>query len=303
MNATQEALLDWPAETAVPFDAKTGSLNVPGSNLVLDLHGDPLTAKLVVYSDGNHHMALLETLAAFVEREPDVVDVFYATTPPRVISEALAEGHISTGNVRLSLKPHVFISPGDVLDGLHADGLIGPHAPVMQSRSLSILVAKGNPKSVGSAADLLNGTARLAISNPVTEKASFSVYEAALLAVGAAEGRDEAEIGAFLRSDAVAKSQIIHHREIPQILASGLADASLIYHHLALRYCRIFPDRFDLVEMDIAALPEPERFVTAYHLGLVDGGGDYGAAFAEFYKSETAADIYRRHGLGPVENA
>jgi len=37
---------------------------------------------LVVFSDGNHHMALGECVARFLAAYPDAGDVFYTTTPP-----------------------------------------------------------------------------------------------------------------------------------------------------------------------------------------------------------------------------
>ena len=55
-------MLVWPEETVFPGRGDMPKWCHTGSNLCLDFHGDPLTAKLVVFSDGNHHMALMETL-------------------------------------------------------------------------------------------------------------------------------------------------------------------------------------------------------------------------------------------------
>ncbi len=297
MNADSDNTLPWPMEVAVPAGEVEAELYVPGSNLVLDLHGDPMRARLNVFSDGNHHMALEKTLQAFVSEEPAVEDVFYATTPPRVIADALKGDGIRIGNLRLSVKPHIFISPGDVLETLHSQGLIGPHQPAMRSRTLAILVRKGNPKNISSPDQLLGPAIRLAISNPVTEKASFSVYAEALCAIGELMGQSAEDTETHLRSERVAHSQIIHHREVPQILASGQADASLIYYHLALRYTRIFPDIFDLIELDIRGLPDPERFITTYHISVVGDGGEFGEKFLAFFTSGQAADIYASQGL------
>jgi len=292
-------VLEWPAEVAVPLADDQVCLYSPGSNLVLDLHGDPTVAKLVVFSDGNHHMALADTCAAFVAEVPEVGDVFYATTPPRIISQALKSGKISTGNISLGLTPHVFISPGDVLEGLLQTGLAGPHKAIMRSSGLAILIAKGNPKKIIGPGDLLNQDVRMAISNPDTETASFTVYEAALCAYARREGRSENAVSNYLKSELVTKSTAIHHREIPDIISTGAADASLIYYHLALRYTRIFPDRFELIEIDSASLPDPERFITTYHIALVGSGGAYGARFVQFFGSDPVASIYRSHGLQP----
>ena len=301
MSTDSANALPWPLEAALPASELEAELHVPGSNLVLDLHGDPLRARLNVFSDGNHHMALEQALQAFVSEEADVEDIFYATTPPRVIIDALKGDGIRVGNLRLSVKPHIFISPDDVLEALHKQGLIGPHQPVMRSRTLAILVRKKNPKNINSPEQLLDPAIRLALSNPITEKASFGVYAAALCSIGEMAGKPAADTEAYLCSDQVAHSQIIHHREVPQILASDLADASLIYYHLALRYTRIFPDTFDLIELDVRELPDPDRFVTTYHMSVVGDGGEFGEKFQAFFKSATVADIYASHGLQPLD--
>jgi len=54
-------VLDWPSETVLAED-KIEQWHQPVSNRVLDFHGDPIKANLVVFSDGNHHMALLQSL-------------------------------------------------------------------------------------------------------------------------------------------------------------------------------------------------------------------------------------------------
>jgi len=77
------ASLNWPDEAARPAGGGEARLVQPGSNVCLDFHGDPLRARLVVVSDGNHHMALREVLAGFLAENPAAEDVFYTTTPPR----------------------------------------------------------------------------------------------------------------------------------------------------------------------------------------------------------------------------
>ena len=50
--------LPWPPEAARYPDDAVRSFVAPGSNWVLDFHGDPHRAGLAIFSDGNHHMAL-----------------------------------------------------------------------------------------------------------------------------------------------------------------------------------------------------------------------------------------------------
>ena len=140
-------VLNWPDETACAASRDTPHFVHAGSNICLDFHGDPSRARLVVFSDGNHHMALQETLRAFVEKFPAVEDIFYTTTPPRVAIQMLRAGCLDIGNLRLTIAPHVFISPPAVLDQLVAEKLMAGHGPFMRSRGVVLLLRKENPKA------------------------------------------------------------------------------------------------------------------------------------------------------------
>ena len=59
-NAGNVSILEWPQEAARLQESDEPSFGHAGSNLCLDFHGDPKRAGLVVFSDGNHHMALEE---------------------------------------------------------------------------------------------------------------------------------------------------------------------------------------------------------------------------------------------------
>lgn len=292
-------VLNWPREAALPAPEKTAELVSPPSNLVLDLHGDPAAAKLHVFSDGNHHMALADTMTAFAKAHSDVGDIFYATTPPRIIIDALGTGGIDVGNVRIATTPHIFIGPGDILERVKSQGHVSSHRPFMESQGTALLFTKDNPKQVMLVGDLLRNDVRLAISHPINEAASFEVYERVITALGEDGAWSAEAIAAFLRSDEVVKSQIIHHREIPELIASGAADASVVYYHLALRYKRIFPEIFDCERIATQTFgPQIVRdTTTTYHVGIVGDGGAFGAAFEQFLFGQEVTDIYRHHGL------
>ncbi|CAK0741502.1 conserved hypothetical protein [Gammaproteobacteria bacterium] len=294
--------LDWPKEMARRADHQDPTFLHRMTNIVLDFHGDPLAAKLVVFSDGNHHMALEESLQTFLARHPDIVDVFYTTTPPRVPVEILQFGCIHVGNLTLSVRPQVFISPPNVLDELAAKGLVRNQRSFMRSRGNVLLVAKGNPKRIHELSDVARDDVRLFISNPKTEAASFEVYAETLEKMARQRGLNFD----FLKSDGgdrsgkVVYSELIHHRELPQAVANGRCDVAIVYYHLALRYTRIFPDRFEIVflDRDLATQPaSPENIISRYNISLVGNGGIWGAPLVKFMMSTTVTQIYERHGL------
>ena len=94
-------------------------------------------------------------------------------------------------------------------------------------------------------------------------------------------------------------SQIIHHREIPELISAGHADAAVIYYHLALRYTRIFPDIFELVDIGgvLSGQSSPMNSTTRYHIGLVGDGGKWGEHFSSFMQGNTVQNLYEEHGL------
>ena len=71
LNSRLRALLNWPDEQETPANSVLPRCGQYES-LRLDLHGDPVHANLVVFSDGNHHMALQDSLHAFALAYPAV---------------------------------------------------------------------------------------------------------------------------------------------------------------------------------------------------------------------------------------
>lgn len=293
--------LPWPPESAVPADAGQLRWASRGSNICLDFHGDPLTARLVVFSDGNHHMALEASLQAFRHAHPEVSDVFYATTPPGVLVNYLVAGQLSLGNLTLSRQPHVFISPPDILQSLQQTGFIDSQQPFMRSRGNVLLIRKGNPKHIIGIADIMRDDVRLFISNPETEKASYEVYAQTLLNLAQEASLDVTALTVRLADPAHTHiGEAIHHREAPQCLADNCADVALIYYHLALRYTRVFGDLFDFIPLGgDKKNPQPSNanLTTTYHIGLVGNGGDFGQALLDFMFDTRVTQIYAQHGL------
>ncbi len=275
----------------------------PGSNLCLDIHGDPTRADLVVFSDGNHHMALRDCLDRFARQHPELSGIFYATTPPGPIVTLLKRGGLRLGNLVLTVKPHVFISPPQVLEDLAAEGLLGPHVPFVRNQGSVLLVRKGNPKRIHAPSDLMREDIRLFLSNPEKEKISYTLYCETLQNLLA-----EAAPGVSFPDDKIVQGQMvfgnrIHHREAPQVLAQGRADAALLFYHLALRFVRIFPDLFDLVPLGgsvSAPAPWPGNLTAITHLALVGDGGAWGTQCIAWLKSSEALACYANHGLLPA---
>ena len=267
---------------------------------------DPVGAQLAVFSDGNHHMALAECMETFVRRSPGLHDVFYTTTPPSVYLTLLKAGELSLGNLTLRVRPNVVIGPSDVVGRLHAEGEAGRPVPFARSRGNAFLVRGGNPKGIGGVSDLLRDDVIPFMSNPDTEAVSYAVYRDTILETARLRGLDVGSVERRLSGDsgAIVFGERIHHREARQAVAEGRADVAMVYYHLALRYARIFPGRFELVcdGWDPAGdgAPLPGVVVTEYEIAPARGAGEWGDAFDSFMRSGDAAAVYERHGLWAV---
>lgn len=290
--------LNWPAEQAT-----RPALELPryrqNENLCLELHGDPVHARLAVVSDGNHHMALQEALHAFSLTHPEVGDIFYTTTPPRIATQMLRAGGLEIGNFRLSITPHVFISPPAVLEPLVNDGFMQGHHPFMRSRGVVLLVHKNNPKRIAGITDLLRPDVRLFLSNPITEKISNQTYTDCLRRMAEQEGITLdflAHAPGHPDPLKLVYGESIHHREAPQALMDGRVDAALVFYHLALRYQRVFPEHFDFV-WPAGSLGNQDCDSGFSSYGLVGHGGEWGQTLLDFLSGDVVTKIYEYHGL------
>lgn len=293
--------LIWPTEMARPPAVDEPKWQQRTSNICLDFHGDPLRAELVVFSDGNHHMALEEAIHDFLKKHPQINDTFYATTPPGILVEIIEKGSFCLGNLRLTIKPHVFIGPPQIMGVLADKGLVSQVEEFMLSRGNVLLVRKGNPKKLSGIADLLREDVRLFMSNPATEPASYRLYHDNLMELArTARLEKQLEETLFKRPDQIMYGERIHHREAPEALTNGDADVAMVYYHLALRYTRIFPDLFEFLDLD-SKPPTPSgrsaKNISSYQIGLVRGGGEWGRTFLQFMQSVSVTKIYQKHGL------
>ena len=295
--------LNWPDETARMASRDEPRFVHAGSNVCLDFHGDPRRARLVVFSDGNHHMALQEALHAFIEKFPAVEDIFYTTTPPNVALKMLRAGCLDIGNLRLSVAPHVFISPPSVLDQLVAEGRMIGYRPFMRSRGIVLLVRKENPKDITGVADLLRKDVKLFLSNPLTEKVSYQIYTDCLRRLAT---HDDVMLEFLAHApgqpdpEKLMYGEAIHHREAPQAIVDGCADVAIVFYHLALRYQRIFPELFDFV-WPFGSPGEQDCDDNHFNCGLIGDGGEWGRKLIEFLMSDEVIKIYSAHGLERID--
>lgn len=292
--------LSWPTELSSTIDASVFQWTDNNANIVLDFHGNPNKAVLTVFSDGNHHMALAESLQAFSKQYLQDKSIFYLTLPPAVLAQIIKHPAIMLGNMELNLKPDVIIGPGDFVNQYHSQ--LSFSTPVQFAYSLgnSFLFRKQLPVKLNSVTALLNSDLRLFLSNPHNEKASYQVYRQTLENLAQQESLPKQQITNWLDNNnpRLIFGQRVHHREAPESLYRQQADIALLYHHLALRYTRIFPDAFALSRFYGSGTHEVSTAQVSTNYSISAADQAHATALQQFFISTEVSRIYESHGLG-----
>ncbi len=263
---------------------------VPCVDQLMDIHGNPVGADLVIFAGGNQWFVMPRLLAAFQRAHPEVRHIFYETLPPGLLARQMQTGGLRIGDMTLSLHGDVYLSGKKRMDVMRAQGYVG--APVTYATNvLAIMVKAGNPKHVTSLTDLGRPNVRVAMPNPKTEGIARQIEIAYRKAGGNA-------LDATIMRTKVAKGSTrltqIHHRQTPMWILSGTVDAGPVWISEALYQERI--------HSGIVAVRIPAKDnVEAIYMGATVKGASHPAAaraFVNFLASPAAQAIYRSYGFG-----
>ena len=286
-----------PASGVRSFDGHTDT--------VLDIVGRiGVLPSLVIFSEGNHLMALLseEIAGAFpawarTQREYATLDcdnVVVVTLPQPIVVQMVRTGAIALGNLTLDVSRTSGLYPDIVMGGpaplreLRQLGVLEPQARYFsKNRGRALLVRRGNPLGIRNLADVARTHARLAQAD-ATEAGARAGNRAAIEGL---IGKPAAD-AFFAREVQTFPGRLgITHRDLPEMLARGYADVGLTQYHLISYWARIFPGHFELVPIAGA-----ERFPVEIALGRVVNPPrpQARAAFEEFFLGR-ARDVYPRY--------
>ncbi len=285
-------ILPWPKEVPQPLSAADTYFEVPEANLLLDLHGSPDAADLILFMAGNQYMVLPELVPAFLGANPDVRHVFYATTPPGVLIRAMDSKRLVLGNFWLDLHHHwpdVFMTGPRQQRVLRERGYAKGYYLYARNRGVGLLVRKGNPLGIVSVRDLARPEVRVVISSPEREPASYESYAAVIRIQGGPE-----TLEAIFAKPSTLHPVRVHHRETPQMIFDGRADVAPMYFHFGKYLTQIFPGVFGFVP-----LPEAGNHIDAFGVALVEGRRHSEAAdrWLAFMRTGPARQIYEDHGF------
>ena len=299
-SAQVRAPLPWPPELPTALLPGASVYVSEKSNLVLDFHGSDQDPDLVLFMAGNQFRVLPDLVQAFREwvraqhRKLKIDRIFYATTPPGRLIDAMQAGQLVLGNFWIDVRPDklwpdVFMTGAGQQRRLRAANYIERWSVYARNRGVVLLVQAGNPKNIRGILDLLREDVRVAVSSPKREPASFESYANTFRAQGGPRFPD-----LLLKKTSTISPVAVHHRENPQFIYDGAADVAPMYYHFG-DYLKIrLPQYFDYV-----ALPPEGNFRDELAISIIRDAPhrEAAAAWLEYMRSDAAAEVYNRNGF------
>jgi len=267
--------------------------SAPGADEVMDLHGDPQGAGLVIFAAGNQWFVMPQLLAAFQRAYPDVGPIFYETLPPGVLSAQIASGALQVGELTLHVRGDVVMTVPAKMAQLQSASLAGAQTPYARN-VIAILVGRGNPLKIASLADLGRPEVRVAMPNPKTEGIATQI-EAAYRKAGG-DALDHTIMVAKVAAGTTIITSI-HHRETPAWLLGGKVDAGPVWLSEAT-----YQEHLGNGLMAITVPPDQndgETYVAAQLAGAPHAKA--AAEYLAFLRSPAAQAIYRSYGFAAAD--
>jgi hypothetical protein len=301
-SAQTSAPLPWPPELPAALVPHASAYVSEKSNVVLDFHGSVQDPDLVIFMAGNQYRVFPDLLPAFRKwiatqlrfGGVSVGRIFYATTPPGRLIDAMESGQLVLGNFWIDIRPDrlwpdAFMTGPRQQRRLRAARYIDHWSVYTRNRGVVLLIRAGNPKNIRGIADLLRDDVRVALSSPKREPASFESYSNTLRAQGGAQFPE-----LVLKKNSTISPAAVHHRENPQFIYDGVADVAPMYYHFGDYLKKKMPEYFDYV-----ALPAEGNFRDVLAISLIRNAQHKAAAEAwlEFIRSDAAAVVFERHGF------
>ncbi len=292
----------WPVVAKLPPGIRSFSGH---TDTVPDIFGTfGTTPSLVIFTEGNHLMALLsdDMVGAFPSwaksqaqyADLNVSNVVVVTVPQPIVVQTIRTGAIALGNLVLEFTRASGFYPDVVMGGLaplkalRKLGIVEPQGKFFsRNRGRALLVRKGNPLGIHSLADVVRAGARVAQADSVEAGARAGNRNAieALMGKSAADAFFAKEVEHFPGRLGIT------HRDVPEMIARGYADVGLTQYHLISYWVRTFPQHFDLVPIE-----GTERFPLEIAFGRISNPLRPRAlkAFDEFFFGR-ARDVYPKY--------
>ncbi|MFP4587115.1 MAG: substrate-binding domain-containing protein [Desulfohalobiaceae bacterium] len=254
-------------------------------------------ADLVLFMAGNQFMLMPDLVQAFQAEYPQVQSISYQTLPPVLeLRQILAGGAVFRGR-SYAVLPDVYSSVSlQAMQILQEKDLVDPgECFVYLHNKLSLMVRIGNPKSILQVQDL--GRHDVLVSQPNPEYEHIAQYTLRMY-----ESAGGKELLRSIMQDKLAQGSTmlttVHHRETPNRLLQGKADAGPVW------YTEVIQAQREGLELEGVQLPREldQRQSVDYYISRIKSGKNQENAqrFLEFIKSATASEIFRKYGFVDV---
>ena len=254
----------------------------------------PQEAGVILWLAGNQFFAMDDVVQAFQKRNPGV-SVGLITLPPGLIAEAILAGGWHYEGKTYPGRPDVYASVNlGHLQKLRQAGLMDSYATYMHNE-LQIMVAKGNPKRVLGIGDLTRADVRTSMPNPVNEGIMQFYARKVLERYGIWQQVSGGKECYSCQTTANNWFTAVHHRETPDRIREGTADAGIVWKTEVIEAVR------EGAPVEGVQLPPADslRDEVAYAIGPLRDSPKAGAAAAylNFLVSAEGQAVYARYGF------
>ena len=251
-------------------------------------------AGLVLWLAGNQFFAMDEVMHAFQKHSPGV-QVGLITLPPGLILSAIKAGGWEYGIASYAGLPDIYASVNlGHLQVLKKAGLMEQYAVYMHNE-LQIMVGKGNPTGIKGIADLARPGIRTSMPNPVNEGIMQFYARKVLERHGLWQQISGGTECVSCQTTASNWFTAVHHRETPDRINAGTADAGIVWKTEVLEAIR------DGAEVEGVELPATDslRDEVSYAIGALTHSprSANAAKYLEFLATAEGQDAYARYGF------
>ncbi len=284
----------WSGGKNDPVRHRGLEFTVPEVDNLPDFHGDPMTARLVLFVGGNYFFAMAPLVAEFERQHPELAGkIYYETIPPGLLVEQIKQGGtITVGNMTWTVQADVYAAGLRAVNALIDAGIAaGPAAPYA-TNTLTIMVPKGNPAGIGGLRDLGKSGIRLVMPNPAYEGVGRQIKES--LAKAGGEELVKAVYESKVQNGETVMTRI-HHRQSPLFLMLGRADAGITWQSEA-----IFQESIGN-PISHVAIPDEQNATAIYAAAVLKAAPhrQAGQQWVDFLQSPAALAIFERYGFKP----
>ena len=269
----------------------TGGTIIKGADALGRMQQD---AAVILGLAGNQFFAMDDVVRAFQRQNPGLA-VGLITLPPGLLLEAILAGGWTYNGREYRGLPDVYASVNlGHLKQLRQAGRMDEYAIYMHNE-LEIMVGKGNPKRVRGINDLVRQDVRTSMPNPVNEGIMQFYARKVLERHGI---WNEISAGKECVSCQTTPNNwftAVHHRETPDRIRAGTADAGIVWKTETLEAVR------DGAEVEAVPLPPEDSLRTevAYAIGALKGSVREQAAarYLRFLATPEGQAAYAQYGF------